>query len=186
MKHISSISGNILRLTAVGLVCAVLCPPAQAGDTKPFKATGVANPAMYSVVAAGGFQDDFFVDAREQYGLEFIGLVSLQSIRSNVGGDGNALAQETIYFDWQGSGMTMGLICFKLVTANGDILTITAEGLEDPVTLSFGGPWQIVPEKCTGRFAGATGHGTMAGDAVSFTYTLTGEITTPGSTRKGN
>ncbi len=186
MKHIRCISGNVLRLTVVGLFCAVLCRPVQAGDTKPFKATGSVNPAMFSLAASGGFLEDFFVTAREKYGPELIGAVSLQTIRSNVGGDGTALVQETIYLNWQGSGKTMGLICFKLTTANGDILTITSESLEDPVTLSFGGPWQIVPEKCTGKFAGATGQGILAGDAVSYTYTLSGEITTPGITAKGS
>ncbi len=183
-------SRSVARLTAVGIFCAGLCLPAQAGDTKPFKATGSVNPNMFSLVAAGAFLEDFFVSGREKYGYEFIGVVSLQTIRSNVGGDGNALVQETLYLNWLEEGMaesmTKGLILIKLTTANGDIITFTVESLEDPQTLSFAGAWQIVPEKCTGKFADATGHGTMAGDAVSLTYTMTGEITTPGRTQKAD
>lgn len=183
MKHLICLIQNARRVVTFGLLYTGLCVGLHAGNTKPFKATGAVDPAMFSLVAPGGLLEEVFVAARAEYGLEFIGAVSLQAIHSNVGGDGTALAQETIYFDPAG-GPTVGFIFLKLTTANGDILTFTAESTEDPVTLEFGGPWKLVPEKCTGRFAGATGQGTIAGDAVSLTYTMTGEVTTPGRAGK--
>lgn len=103
MKHLICLIQNTRRMAVLGLLSTGLGVGLHAGDTKPFKATGAVDPAMFS---------------------------------------------------------------------------------QDPVTLAFSGPWRIVPEKCTGRFAGATGQGTMAGDAVSLTYTMTGEITTPGGAGK--
>lgn len=185
MKHLICLIQNARRMAVLGLLYTGLGVGLHAGDTKPFKATGAVDPAMFSLVASGGLLEPFFVAVRGEHGPEFIAAISLQAIHSNVGGDGTALVQETIYLDPTG-GPTLGFILWKLTTANGDILTFTAESAEDPVTLAFSGSWKLVPEKCTGRFAGATGQGTIAGDAVSFTYTMTGEITTVGSAGKAH
>jgi hypothetical protein len=182
MKSIHRISRLGGLMAAFAVACAVSIGTAHAGDTKPFKETGLTPVVSY--VNPGSFTEQLFVDARARHGAEFFAAVVLHISHNNVGGRGSGFALEAAFVDVDAPlGVVVYLVVYEVV-ANGDKLVLAGTAiprLEGGYVVDL----QLVPSEGTGRFAGATGGFDKA--EVTYDpsgYIFEGTITTVGATKK--
>lgn len=170
-------------LTALaGLVCMLALGNAQAGDTKHFKETGQEYLVTDLTPGVGALRQPFFAEARSLYGDElWVGVIHSFSV-NNVGGKGTGITFEAVHLC---PGAPKGTIIYVMgykTMENGDRLVMEGYFIpQEDGTLQAEG--RLVPELCTGKFAGATGSITEL-RPIPGGYVLEGTITTVGATKQ--
>jgi hypothetical protein len=180
MKHLDQITRWGGLAVVVGLVCAMSPAERQAGNTKPFKETGMEY--FWVGVIPGSFQHPFFNSVRALRGTEDLSGSILHVSQNNVGGAGSGTALEIVYFDGTApNGVVVYAMKFEVV-ANGDQLVMA--GMFVPqADGSIVGEIEFLPTECTGRFAGATGTLPVIRAIPGPGYVFEGRITTVGATK---